>query len=145
MIIRDILTTKRGDLLSVTPGHIIQDAIAIMTEADIGSLIVFQHDIMVGLITERDILRGLRRDGAAGLVATVDTMMVTEPIFAVPDDTVDYVRGVMTKNRISHLLVMENDHLIGVISFHDVARACMNAADFENQLLTRYIKHWPEA
>lgn len=145
MIIRDILTVKQNKLLSVNPGQTIQEAIAIMTDADVGSLIVFQHDIMVGLITERDILRGLRHNGAAGLSATVDTMMVTEPIIATPDDTVDYVRGVMTENRISHLLVMENDRLTGVISFHDVARACMNAADFENQLLKRYIKHWPEA
>ena len=50
----------------------------------------------------------------------------------------------MTENRISHLPVMEGDTLLGVISFHDVARACLNAADFENRLLKRYIKHWPE-
>ena len=99
---------------------------------------------MVGLLTERDVLRGFNQHGGDFMAKTVSQMMVTEPIIGSPDDTVDYVRGVMTENRVSHLPVMEGDSLLGIISFHDVARACLNAADFENRLLKRYIKHWPE-
>ncbi len=145
MIIRDILTLKDGVLRIVAPDQAVSEAIAKMLEAKVGSLIVLQDGVMVGLLTERDVVRGLHAQGADGLAQSVSSMMVTEPIIGNPDDTVDYVRGVMTENRISHLPVMEGEHLLGIISFHDVARACLNEADFENRLLKRYIKHWPEA
>ncbi len=143
MIIRDILTVKEGVLYSVTPEQTVADALAQMVQADAGSLVVHRDGFMVGLITERDLLRGINKYGASALQMSVSELMVSEPIIGSPDDTIDYVRGVMTENRISHLPVMEGDNLAGVISFHDVAKACMNAIDFENRLLKRYIKHWP--
>ncbi|BBP04130.1 CBS domain-containing protein [Sulfuriferula plumbiphila] len=144
MIIREILTIKGGDIFAIKPDQLVSEAVAVMVEHDVGSLIVRQDGTMVGLLTERDVLRGLNVRGCALIAVKVSEMMVTEPIIGNPDDTVDYVRGVMTENRISHLPVMEGETLLGVISFHDVARACLNAADFENRLLKRYIKHWPE-
>ncbi|WP_124951007.1 CBS domain-containing protein [Sulfuriferula thiophila] len=144
MIIRDILTFKVGEICSISPTHTVADAIALMVQQDVGSLVVRQDGVMVGLLTERDVLRGLNQHGGVFMTQPVSQMMVTEPIIGNPDDTVDYVRGVMTENRVSHLPVMEGDNLLGIISFHDVARACLNAADFENRLLKRYIKHWPE-
>lgn len=144
MIIRDILTIKGGEICSISPSNIVADAIALMVQHDIGSLVVRQDNVMVGLLTERDILRGLNQSSGDFMGQTVSDIMVLEPIIGSPDDTVDYVRGVMTEHRISHLPVMEAENLLGIISFHDVARACLNAADFENRLLKRYIKHWPE-
>jgi CBS domain-containing protein len=76
--------------------------------------------------------------------AEVSTLMVTEPVVASADDSVDYARDVMTKSHISHLPVFDGNKLFGIISFHDVARACLKEANFENSLLKRYIKHWPE-
>lgn len=144
MIIRDILTIKGSEICAVSPTQTIADAIALMVQYDVGSLVVRQDGVMMGLLTERDVLRRLNERGDSVVSQPVSAMMVTEPIIGHPDDTVDYVRGVMTENRVSHLPVMEGENLLGVISFHDVARACLNAADFENQLLKRYIKHWPE-
>lgn len=144
MIIRDILTIKGSEICAVSPTQTIADAIALMVQYDVGSLVVRQDGVMMGLLTERDVLRRLNERGDSVVTQPVSAMMVTEPIIGHPDDTVDYVRGVMTENRVSHLPVMEDENLLGVISFHDVARACLNAADFENQLLKRYIKHWPE-
>ncbi|HET9112694.1 MAG TPA: CBS domain-containing protein [Burkholderiales bacterium] len=144
MIIRDILTIKGSEICAVSPSQTIADAIALMVQYDVGSLVVRQDGVMMGLLTERDVLRRLNERGDSVVSQPVSAMMVTEPIIGHPDDTVDYVRGVMTENRVSHLPVMEGENLLGVISFHDVARACLNAADFENQLLKRYIKHWPE-
>ncbi|MES2408369.1 MAG: CBS domain-containing protein [Sulfuriferula sp.] len=144
MIIREILTIKGGDIFSIDPDQPVSEAVEVMVKHDVGSLIVRQNGTMVGLLTERDVLRGLNVRGCALIAVKVSDMMATEPIIGNPDDTVDYVRGVMTENRISHLPVMDGETLLGVISFHDVARACLNAADFENRLLKRYIKHWPE-
>lgn len=144
MIIRDILTIKGGEICSISPADNVADAVALMVKHDVGSLVVRQENVMVGLLTERDVLRNLNQYGGDIISSPVSAMMVTEPIIGSPDDSVDYVRGVMTENRVSHLPVMEGDTLLGIISFHDVARACLNAADFENRLLKRYIKHWPE-
>ncbi len=144
MIIRDILTMKGSEICSISPEKTVADAIAQMVKYNIGSLVVRQEGVMVGLLTERDVLRRLHEHGEGLMSEQVSAVMVTEPIIGNPDDSVDYVRGVMTDHRVSHLPVMDGENLLGVISFHDVARACLNAADFENRLLKRYIKHWPE-
>lgn len=139
-----MLTVKSDEVCDIDPVQTVADAISQMVAHDVGSLVVRQDGVMVGLLTERDVLRGISKLGSSFVAHKVSEMMVTEPIIGSPTDTVDYVRGVMTENRVSHLPVMEGDSLLGIISFHDVARACLNAADFENQLLKRYIKHWPE-
>ena len=144
MIIRDILVIKGSKICTVSPTQTVADAIALMTQYDVGSLIVRQDGVMVGLLTERDILRGLNKHGGGFMLQPVSALMIIEPIIGHPDDTVDYVRGVMTENRVSHLPVMDGENLMGIISFYDVARACLNEVDFENRLLKRYIKHWPE-
>lgn len=144
MIVRDILTIKGGDIYSATPKQSLGDAVRLMVEHDIGSLVVKDGDTMVGLITERDVLRELVRRGCDLTTLSVTDLMITEPIIAGLDDTVDYVRGVMTEHRISHMPVFDDDRLLGIISFHDVAKACLREANFENLLLKRYIKHWPE-
>lgn len=144
MIVRDILTVKGGDIYSTTPSESLGHAVRLMVENDIGSLVVKEGDTMVGLITERDVLRELVRHGCNLTTLLVSDLMITEPIIAGLDDTVDYVRGVMTEHRISHMPVLQDDRLLGIISFHDVAKACLREASFENLLLKRYIKHWPE-
>jgi CBS domain-containing protein len=99
---------------------------------------------MMGFITERNILRGMHARGCAPIEIKVSELMEKEPLVANLDDSVDYARDAMTKSHTSHLVVFDGATLFGVISFHDVARACLKEASFENALLKRYIKHWPE-
>jgi CBS domain-containing protein len=144
MFIKDVLSVKGDELFSITPDDQIATAIEQMVAHDIGSLLVMHEGQMVGLLTERDIIRAMKTRGCSLKDAKVSEIMITEPIIATPDDAVDYARDVMTKTRVSHLPVLEANRLIGVISFHDVARASLKQANFENSLLKRYIKHWPE-
>jgi len=145
MIIREILTLKgAGEIYSISPEQAVAEAVKLMVQHDIGSLVVRGKDRMVGLVTERDVLRALNERGDGVPRLAVSELMITEPIIGNPEDTVDYVRGVMTEQRISHLPVVEGDALLGIISFHDVAKACLKEASFENRLLKRYIKNWPE-
>ncbi len=144
MLIRDILTVKGAEIYGVAPDQPLSEAIRLMVEHAIGSVVVMGKGSMVGLLTERDIVVAMDRRGCDLGGLKVSDIMVTEPIIGSPDDTVDYVRGVMTNNRITHLPVTEGDTLLGIISFHDVAKACLSEASFENLLLKRYIKHWPE-
>jgi len=146
MFIREILSFKGGDeIFSITPSDDVALAVERMVANDIGSLVVKNaKGEMVGFLTERDVMKGMRRQGCSLKDAKVADIMITEPVVATPEDSVDYARDAMTKARISHLPVLEGNKLVGVMSFYDVAKACLREANFENSLLKRYIKHWPE-
>mgnify|MGYP000902487106 CR=1 FL=1 len=145
MLIREVLSVKSAaEILSIGPEATIAEAVKVMAERDIGSLVVMDKGVMMGFVTERDILRGMHARGCALTEVKVGELMEQEPLVANLDDSVDYARDAMTKSHTSHLVVFDGEQLSGVISFHDVARACLKEASFENALLKRYIKHWPE-
>lgn len=145
MQIREILTLKSDAIHSIAPTDSVESAVAKMVSLGVGSLVVLKgNGEMAGLLTERDVVHGLLKQGCDLKDAEVSTIMVTEPVVASADDSVDYARDVMTKSHIGHLPIFDGNKLLGIISFHDVARACLKEANFENSLLKRYIKHWPE-
>lgn len=144
MQIREILTLKSDAIYSIAPTDSVASAVEKLVSLGIGSLVVLNSGEMVGLLTERDVVQGMVKQGANLMDSEVSTIMVTEPVVANADDSIDYARDVMTKSSISHLPIMDDDRLLGIISFYDVARACLKEASFENSLLKRYIKHWPE-
>ena len=145
MFIREVLTIK-GDCANfvIEPDALVAEAVKRMVENDVGSLLVMHDADLVGFISERDILRGMHARGCSLSEVKVSVLMEKEPVVATLDDSVDYARDAMTKSRISHLIVLDGSKVAGVISFHDVARASLKEANFENALLKRYIKNWPE-
>lgn len=144
MIIRDILGLKGGTIFSIEPQGRLADAVETMVSNDIGSLVVMDNGAMIGMLTFREILNELnKRSGDLG-DAQVGTVMVKNPIAGNPTDSVDHLREVMLDNHIRYLPVTEGTQLLGVISFHDVAKAVIKQTNFENRLLKRYIKNWPE-
>ena len=144
MQIREILTLKSDDIHSIAPTDTVASAVDKMVSLGVGSLVVLKDGEMVGLLTERDVVHGMVKLGLGLKDAEVGTIMVAEPVVASADDSVDYARDVMTKSHIGHLPILDGNTLFGIISFHDVARASLKEAKFENSLLKRYIKHWPE-
>jgi CBS domain-containing protein len=144
MIIRDILGMKGGKIFSIGPEGLLADAVRIMVSNDIGSLVVMSNGAMIGMLTFREVLGELNaRAGNLG-DAQAGAVMVKEPITGNPTDSVDHLREVMLDNHIRYLPVTEGEQLLGVISFHDVAKAVIKQTNFENRLLKRYIKNWPE-
>ncbi|HTP97387.1 MAG TPA: CBS domain-containing protein, partial [Burkholderiales bacterium] len=144
MIIRDILNMKGSAIVSIGPEGTVAQAVGLMVGNDIGSLVVMAGGSMVGMLTFREVLHELdARGGDLGGVK-VAAVMVKDPIVGHPSESVDHLREVMTTNHVRYLPVKEGDKLLGVISFHDVAKAAINMASFENRLLKRYIKNWPE-
>ncbi|AAZ97797.1 conserved hypothetical protein containing CBS domain [Thiobacillus denitrificans ATCC 25259] len=144
MQIREILTLKSDEIYSIAPTDRVESAVARMVELGVGSLVVLKAGEMVGLLTERDVVHGMVEHGCDLKDTEVSAIMVTDPVVANADDSVDYARDVMTKSHIGHLPILDGNKLLAIISFHDVARACLKEANFENSLLKRYIKHWPE-
>ncbi|MCC6533076.1 MAG: CBS domain-containing protein [Burkholderiales bacterium] len=144
MQIRDILGMKGGAIFSIAPDGRLADAVAIMVSNDIGSLVVMKDGAMAGMLTFREVLNELNaRSGNLGDARVADVML-ENPITGAPSDSVDRLREVMIENHIRYLPVTENAQLLGVVSFHDVAKAVIKQTNFENRLLKRYIKNWPE-
>jgi CBS domain-containing protein len=144
MLVREVLKIKGERLISVAPEASLTDAVALMVQNDIGALVVLKAGEMAGMLTFREVLQALH--GAKGSVhgATVQSVMVPNPASAKPEDTVDQMRTLMTEQHIRYLPIKESGKLLGVLSFHDVAKAALKAASFENTLLKTYIKNWPE-
>lgn len=144
MFIRDILNLKGSTLYSIAPTGKVSDAVKLMVANDIGSLVVMEGGRMTGMLTFREVLKALDARGGDLGALEVGAVMVKDPICGGPGDTLDHLREVMTQNHVRYLPVREGDALLGVISFHDVAKAVIKETSFENRLLKRYIKNWPE-
>ena len=144
MIIRDILYLKGRTIFSIALTGRVSEAVRVMVQNDIGSLVVMENGSMTGMLTFREVLTAL--DAQRGNLGDlqVGKVMVKEPICGHPDDTLDRLREVMTQNHVRYLPIQESGQLLGVISFHDVAKAVIKETSFENRLLKRYIKNWPE-
>lgn len=150
MRVRDILKEKGARLVTIDANRTIHDAIVTLNKNRIGALIVTGEDEeVIGIVTERDILRkcGESHDstnGSAGLEATISSSCVrdamTKDLFVgVPDDDPDYAMGVMTKNRIRHLPILDDGKLVGIISIGDLVNAHLEEQVFKSRTLREYI------
>ena len=144
MIIRDILSMKGSTVFSIAPDGRVADAVRMMVKNDIGSLVVMDGGLMTGMLTFREVLQALDAHGGNLDDLRVSKVMVADPVCGSPDDTIDHLREVITKNHVCYLPVRDGDRLLGVISFHDVAKSVIKETSFENRLLKRYIKNWPD-
>lgn len=140
MQLKDILTTKGSKVWSVDAGATIQDALHILVNNKIGALLVFnQKKHVVGILSERDIMRECYQNGAQWSGSIVENVMTRRVIIATPEDEVSYIMGIMTQNRIRHVPVMNGTVLAGVISIGDVVKAQLKDSQYENQYLKDYI------
>ena len=131
-------------LFSIGPDSAVAEAVSSMARNEISSMIVMETDEMVGLITLRELLQGLNSHGGTFMQAKCRNVMKINPPVAKPEDSVDHLRGLMTELHITHVPVVDHGVLVGILSFHDIARSAIKDVAFENQLLKQYIKNWPE-
>jgi CBS domain-containing protein len=139
MLIRDILSAKGSSVVSIGPVHSVLEAVNVMAEENVGALVVLVGSDVVGIITERDVLR-LAAPGPHLLATqTVGEVMTTEVIVATPADRIAYAMGVMTRNRIRHLPVIEDGALAGIVSIRDMVNALRDEVETENKYLKDHI------
>ncbi len=143
MQLREILRIKGNLLVTVAPDGLVSDGLSIMVEKDIGSLVVTSQGSMVGMLTFREVLQALHKNKGSIQGLRVDAIMVKNPRTIAPNVEVDELRSVMLQHHIRYMPVMEGDKLVGVLSFHDVARAVLEEQAFENRMLKGYIKDSP--
>jgi CBS domain-containing protein len=144
MLVREILRIKGHTLFTTAPTGRALDAVKAMAQHDIGSLVVMEHGRLAGMLTFREVLEALaRRDGVLGDVS-VDAIYERNPLTAAPDLEVMELRGAMLERHARYVPVMDGGTLMGVVSFHDVAKAVYEEQSFENRMLKSYIKNWPD-
>ena len=143
MQVKEILRVKGNRLLSIEPSGRAADAVFTMADQNLGSLVVMEQERMVGMLTFHELLRALAsRSGALGDLKVSDIMQ-RNPVTAAPEMEVNDLRRMMIDSSARYLPVMQENKLIGVISFRDVAKAVLEEQDFENKMLKGYIKNWP--
>jgi CBS domain-containing protein len=143
MKVSDILRVKGGTLYTVTPEETLANALRSMAESDIGSLCVMSHGELVGMLTFREVIQAVVRNGGSVGASIVRTVMDDFPLTCTPETELDEVRRMMLARHARYLPVMTQKTLMGVISFYDVARAVVDSQDFENRMLKAYIRDWP--
>lgn len=139
MLVAEILKSKGGDVFSVAPDISLSAACAELDSRRVGALIVCDGDRVVGVISERDVVKAVAADGAAGLGRPVSAYMTRDVIFAEPGETVAILMERMTDRRIRHLPVLKDSRLSGVISIGDVVKCQIAEATQEAESLRTYI------
>lgn len=142
MQVREILARKGTDVVTVSSDDTVARAVEVLVKHDIGSVVVTDENQVLGILTERDILR-LTADGPAAVPDTPVAEAMTpeeELLVGSPDDDIHYCMDVMTENRVRHLPVMEGAELRGIVSIGDVVNACRRDAEHENRYLKDYIR-----
>lgn len=139
MLVAEILKDKGGDVFSVAPGITLSHACAELDARRVGALIVCDGERVVGVISERDVVRAVSADGTASLDRPVSAYMSRNVIFAEPGETVAVLMERMTDRRIRHLPVLKDSRLSGVISIGDVVKCQIAEARGEAESLRSYI------
>lgn len=140
MYVMAILKSKGDRLETISPDSTAHDAVQKLRGRGIGSLIVSRDGKTVdGIISERDILRGLAEQGGSILERKVNELMTRDVITCRPEDDADRLMSLMTENRIRHVPVLSGDDLIGVISIGDVVKAALTEMRAEAESMRSYI------
>jgi CBS domain-containing protein len=143
MKVSEILQVKGSILYTATPDTPLMEAVNCMAEKDIGSLVIMEFGDLVGMLTFREVIKVVHQNKGNIPHATVRKYMDDHPITVTPDTEVNEVRRMMLEKHARYLPVMNAKTLLGVISFYDVARAMLEAQNFENRMLKAYIRDWP--
>ncbi|MEU0516397.1 CBS domain-containing protein [Streptosporangium sp. NPDC006007] len=140
MLIGTILQTKGSDVETVHPRATVTELLAILADRNIGAVVVSEDgSSILGIVSERDIVRRLHARGADALNAPVSSIMTTEVRTCSPGVNVDDLRQTMTTHRIRHVPVVSGDRLIGIVSIGDVIKSAIETLETERAHLVDYL------
>jgi CBS domain-containing protein len=141
MHISDVLRGKGSDVVTVPPDTTVRDFLDLLAEFDIGAAVVSADgDHVDGIVSERDVARGLAARGAAVLSEDVSSIMTREVVTTEPHEHVDVVFGVITQQRVRHLPVLVDERLGGLVSIGDLVKARLGELETERDTLAQYIQ-----
>ncbi len=139
MRIADILRSKGTQVATVTESTTVTGLLAELAVHNIGAMVVIDPGGVVGIVSERDVVRYLHEHGPDLLRRPVGEIMSAVAVTCRPDDPVDDLAALMTNNRVRHVPVLENGRLVGIVSIGDVVKIRMGELQAERQQLRAYI------
>ena len=140
MLVRSLLKDKGGEVFTVSPDISVLEAARELREKRIGAVIVCDaQNNLVGVLSERDIVRSLAEQGEAALKGSVADLMTQDVKTCGLDDSIDGIMGLMTGRRFRHVPVMDAGKLVGIVSIGDVVKHKIAEAELEAQSLKDYI------
>ncbi|MBT3505321.1 MAG: CBS domain-containing protein [Piscirickettsiaceae bacterium] len=145
MKVRSVTKNKGKPVITLSPADTLDQAVSLMMVHRIGSVLIVDPDTLVGILSERDLLRVLHQGLDQSLVnITVKQAMTPNPITCDPDESLEDAMTKMVDNNIRHLPVVYKGKLEGMLSITDIVEELLKKAKFENRLLKNYIQNWPE-
>ena len=138
-LVQHLLDTKGGDTISITREASVFDAIKLMADHAVGSLLVMDGENLIGIVTERDYARKVILKGRSSEGTQVGDIMTTEVLTATTEQTVNECMTLMTEKRIRHLPVVAAGEVVGLISIGDLVQAIISDQREEIEQLENYI------
>ncbi|TNE36794.1 MAG: CBS domain-containing protein [Alphaproteobacteria bacterium] len=139
MHVSTIIGDKGNAVYTIEPGQMLSDAVNVLCEKRIGALVVVSGAQVEGILTERDIMHALHKDGGTILSRPVRDYMTSEVMACKMTDSVDYIRSLMTSQRFRHMPVIEDGLLQGMVSIGDVVKSRIAEVEAETDALKSYI------
>jgi CBS domain-containing protein len=143
MKVSDILRVKGSTLYTTTPERPLAEAVKLMADLDIGSLVVMDHGGLAGMLTFREVIAAVMKNGGSVGNVIVRNVMASAPLTCSSETDLDEMRRMMLQHHVRYMPVLDAHMLMGVVSFYDVAKAVVDSQDFENRMLKAYIRDWP--
>ena len=139
MNVEGILAGKSRDIVTINPGETVAEAVTALDRHRIGAVLVCENDRVVGILSERDIVRGLAERGTEILAQPLSELMTVKPKTCTPRASVDEVMEMMTNGKFRHVPVLDGERLVGIVSIGDVVKHRLAAIESEHAALRDYI------
>ena len=139
MQVKTILDNKGHEFWSVTPDTSVYDALQLMSEKAVGSVLVVENGEVRGIFTERDYARKVVLDGKSSPNTRVTEIMTSQVLCTRPEQTIEEAMALMTEKRVRHLPVLADGKIVGVVSIGDLVKAVISEQRFLIKQLENYI------
>lgn len=137
--VRQILDNKPAQVWTISPRATVFEALQLMADKNIGSLLVVENGKLVGILSERDYARKVILQGRSSRNTTVGELMAETVFYVTPDQTVEDCMALMTDKRVRHLPVLKDGKLLGIVSIGDVVKAVITNQEGTIRQLEQYI------
>lgn len=139
MTVNQILSTKGKEVYSILSTNTVYEALTVMSEKNIGAILIIEDTVLKGVLSERDYARKIVLKAKSSKKAFVYEIMETDVVTVTPSDNLEYCMELMSTKRVRHLPVLENNIVIGIISISDVVKAIIEMQKDTIQHLNSYI------
>lgn len=139
MTVNQILSNKGKEVFSILSTNTVYEALTVMSEKNIGAILIIEDTVLKGILSERDYARKIVLKAKSSKKAFVHEIMETDVVTVSPSDNLEYCMELMSTKRVRHLPVLENEIVIGIISISDVVKAIIDMQKDTIQHLNSYI------